>query len=660
MSDDLEGLHACSASGEEKLNAEGELAVARLVMDGGDLSHAATHLGNALAEAPALPEAFEALAELATRAGGAATAAGLFGAEHPYIGAVACRAHLLAAAGHWDEALGTLAAVLRHEPDRPWAQVPWLTSNDLAGLVGPDTVASAIARLMSGGLPDPVPPPLTVTLRPFLDLAGASIVRHPDHQMLLSTASGLARRFGEHDRAVAWAAHAHEVRPGHSSAVMLGYALRAADRPDEALAVWEAELARDPGDLSLYVDVAELYASTGRPLLGLPWLDRALAADPAHPLAGPALHGVRFAADGERRHLLALADHLRDHPDHDYAATVLQRHSSGLPWLSGVTGGREATINVMRQMMEGESTADSPIELTCSAIEAPSAILTLRQIFPLAKVRFQSVPDPDPRLPSGETDTVVWRYEGSVAGAAVPEPSPAASAAVQLCAHPLWPSLPAAYDHAVRLSAISTRDLLGVLVHPPAPRTDDQGRQLAARAPDFWVRAVQVFACLGIAHRDTDTLWEDSERHRVLVGLLRGPEDWVTEAAGLALLAVAWSDPATREDVGRHLARRMLDAATAYRTRPVEVLPSLCHFVIACPWLDSSFTSLAADLLDTVRRGDQDEPDPEEVAARGRQLVDEPDSPQEPGPGAAAAPVPAAIPRQPFRQGLFGRLRRGR
>ncbi len=654
VSDDLEGLPACSASGEERLNAEGELAVARLAMDAGDLPHAATHLGNAMVEAPALPEVFEALAGLTARAGGADAAIELFGDEHRYIGTAACRAHLLAAARRWDEALQTLAAVVRHDPARPWAQVPWLTSNDLASLVSAESVAGAIARVMGGGLPEPIGEPLTATLRPLLDLARAAVARHPDHQRLLSTASGLARRFQEHELAVAWAGHAHEVGPGHSSAVMFGYALRAAERPEEALAVWTAELTRDPSDLSLHVDVAELYASCGKPLEGLPWLERALAADPGHPLAGPALHGVRFAADGDRRHLLALADHLRDHPEHGYAADVLERHSCGLPWLGNVTGGREAVVDALRQMLAGASSARSRVELTCSAIEAPSAIMTFRQGFPLAEVRFEAVPEPDPRLPAGPVETVVWRYADRTAAPAVPEPSPEAAAAVQLCARLRWPSLPAAYDHAVRLAAVSTRDLLGVLVHPPAPRPDEEGRTLAARAPDVWVRAVQVFACLGIAHQDTDSPWPDSERRAVLIDLLRGPEDWVTEAAGLALLAVAWSDPATREDIGRHLVERMLGAAEAFRTRVVEVLPSLCHFVLACPWLDASFTTLAADLLDTLRRGDESGPAADDTPAA-------PQESQAPGmsaaPGAPAGPAGPGEGRIPGRRGLFGRRR---
>src|SRR5438874_12409698 len=72
---EMDELHAgdaelCAGGGEERLAAEGETALARLIMDGGDLPHAASHLGNAMAIDPLLPETHEALTELATRANG--------------------------------------------------------------------------------------------------------------------------------------------------------------------------------------------------------------------------------------------------------------------------------------------------------------------------------------------------------------------------------------------------------------------------------------------------------------------------------------------------------------------------------------------------------------------------------------------------------------
>lgn len=65
----VEHVRGCAVGGERRLSAEGEVAVARLALHEGDVSHAAAHLGFAMAEAPQLPEVHEALAELAARGG---------------------------------------------------------------------------------------------------------------------------------------------------------------------------------------------------------------------------------------------------------------------------------------------------------------------------------------------------------------------------------------------------------------------------------------------------------------------------------------------------------------------------------------------------------------------------------------------------------------
>jgi hypothetical protein len=115
------------------------------------------------------------------------------------------------------------------------------------------------------------------------------------------------------------------------------------------------------------------------------------------------------------------------------------------------------------------------------------------------------------------------------------------------------------------------------------------------------VRGVQAWACLGLAHHRADEPWPSSRRREVLADLLDGPEDWVSEAAGLALVATAWVDPTTRADVQRLVVRRMLDAAKARQSREVTVLASLCELVLAVPDLDDRFAALARDLLRAER-----------------------------------------------------------
>ncbi|MFG2873676.1 tetratricopeptide repeat protein [Streptomyces sp. NPDC048337] len=582
---------------DERLEAEGEVAVARLAIDSGELAHAAKHLGNALTADPRCPDAYEALAELVAAAGGHAAALELFPADEAYIGSVACVAQLHAAAGQWEPALSALAAVIGADPVRPWAQVAWLADPGLPERVSPDAVTRAVAGL-TRNLPDPLPPQLLDGVRPFYALVRATVAANPGHSLLHALASTLARRFGDTSDAIAWAEHAQRLEPGHAPAVVLGSALRASGRPDEALAVWEAEIARDPSDLDLYVDVAELYGQTGRPSEGLAWLDRALATEPDHPKAAPASLALRHAVDGGTKHLLALSDHLRAHPDHGYAAHLLSGLCDDEPWLGHVHHALEASVNVLHQMLANpESARDHGMELLGSALEAPSTRLALRMGFPRSEIDYQGVPSPDPRVPQYPVDTVLWRFDGLDAHPAVDPPSPEAAELVRQVAALGWPDPGSAYDHAVRLSGLSAEDLLAVCVHPPLPREDEQGAYLLGRQPELWVRAVQTFACLGLAHHRADEPWQESRRRALLLDLLFGPEDWTNEAAGFALLTTAWADPASREDIGARLVDRMMAVGKAWQERDATILASLCHLVLACPWLHEKFLDLAGTML---------------------------------------------------------------
>jgi len=110
--------------GEARVEAEGELALARIALDEGDFEHVATHLGHAIAADPTLPAVYETLHELDSAAGGALD---LFPVEGgAYIGAVAARSYLLARVGALDEALACCAwSSASSRTSRGWRRAGW-------------------------------------------------------------------------------------------------------------------------------------------------------------------------------------------------------------------------------------------------------------------------------------------------------------------------------------------------------------------------------------------------------------------------------------------------------------------------------------------------------------------------------------------------------
>jgi tetratricopeptide (TPR) repeat protein len=142
------------------------------------------------------------------------------------------------------------------------------------------------------------------------------------------------------------------------------------------------------------------------------------------------------------------------------------------------------------------------------------------------------VQKPDPRLPRGRVDYLLWNYEGTRPRVAVAPPAPAVAQDVaELAMQPY--RLEVWWGHARRLARQfgpeRVDDLLATMVYPPgAGRTDK---------PAVWVFRVQVAAALVLAHLDSG--WEGSVRRKALLALANGPMDWTVDAALVALAALA-------------------------------------------------------------------------------------------------------------------------
>lgn len=586
---------------DPRLSAEGELALARLALEEGDLRHAAGHLAGALAYAPTMPEVHEVLARLAARTDGGVD---LFPLDHhPFIGAVVARAHLLAATGHPDEGLDLLAAATAHAPAADWAGVPWVCTPELPGQLDPEQIARLLMQICAA-VADPVPPDERAPLAPYLLLARHAITAYPEHGLLLGAASALARRIGEIDQAVRWAGAGARITPSKLAEVWLGYAYRSAGRIAEALAALRRAVDHDPDDLSVYADIAGTLADHGRLDEALGWIDRALARDPSFDCAVHTGHRLRYRRDGRLDHLVALADFQRDHPDDTHEHSDLAECCQGQPWLGQIPAAGEAVTNVLRQVLADEGPVSGG-QLRLSGLEPPSAMRAVAAAVPGLAVEVAEVAAPDIREPRRSSARRLWSYQGTIAVPALPAPSPTAVDRIRQLAHPAWPHPPAAYDAAVGLATLEVDDLLGLLVHPPAPPATPLGRTLAEHDPTLWVRCVQVWACLGLLHHRTDEPWADSARRRVLVDLIWGVEDWITEAALCALVTAAWVDPAVRADVAAIAAERLADSVAVARQRPVSIARSLAQLVLATPAADPATLTtaraiLAADAAGTV------------------------------------------------------------
>ncbi|GAA2713466.1 tetratricopeptide repeat protein [Micromonospora olivasterospora] len=575
------------------LSAEEELALARLALDEGDLPHAAGHVAGALAQAPTLPEAHETLARVASAGGGGLD---LFPLHHrAFVGAVVARAHLLAAAGRPAEGLELLAAATGHDRRSDWAGVPWVTAPELAERLDPERTAGVLMQVC-GALPDPVPRAERAPLRAYLALARNAAAAHPEHGLLLGAASALARRLGEVALAIQWAGRGVRAQPSKLGEVWLGYAYRSAGRTRDALAALRRAVAHDPDDLAVYADIAGTLGDSGRLDEALEWVDRALARDPTFDCAVHTAHRLRFQRDGDVAHLVALADFVRDHPDDSHEHGDLAECCRSRPWLGQVTPAAGAMVEALRRALAADHRGlGAAVRL--ETLEPPSAMRTVEAAVPGLRVEVAAVAEPDPRQPRRATDQPLWRYDGTVPAPTVPAPSAEAAARVRQLAQPAWPHPPAAYDAAVGLATLDLTDLLGLLVHPPPPPATALGRVLAGQDPSLWVRCVQVWACLGLLHHRTDEPWAASVRRRVLLELVWGVEDWITEAALFALVTAAWVDPSVRPDVVRVVAERLADAAAVARDRPVPIGVSLAYLALATPDLDPGTAALAGELI---------------------------------------------------------------
>ena len=192
---------------DPELELEGELALTRALVISGEYFHAAEHLASALALDPTAAAVGDVIAQLARELGPLASDAVTAGPDGgTWSGAAALKASLLRATAKRDEAVSLLAAVIGADPHRPWPALlsAWLQEDP--GLpLPPEALAGACAQLVRPLLGTEPDDAVATTLSSFTDVLTVAVERYPGDARLRLSASGVARRCDQLDRALDWA-----------------------------------------------------------------------------------------------------------------------------------------------------------------------------------------------------------------------------------------------------------------------------------------------------------------------------------------------------------------------------------------------------------------------------------------------------------------------
>lgn len=609
--------------GDPRAEAEGELSVARLTLDGGDPEHAAVHVAQALHNDPSLADCYAMIDELAGHARDLEELIGWFRIGEPmYLGGAVALAAVYAANGRYAAAVDMLGRITEVRYDVAWCAAPWFGPRLAERLTGIEA-AVAVGHFASG-LGDPAPTELAEIQAPWLEFARAVAARPETTAQPLGILSSLARRIGGIEDAIEWCTRAERMdRAGVAEgemrigAVMLGFAYRSAGRPKEAIEAWARGLELDPYNIDLYIDMAETCMQQDDHAQAIMWAERAMKYDPAHVMP----QAVRLAAIYARSDyadssaIEALRKLAEANPEHPYPRHLLDEARQSRPWIGFVPWPTEATAQMIGRIMQDRLPSQAPFDdaphINITGLETPSPHAVLRAYFPALGVTVSEVAEPDIRRPiSTAVGEPLWRYEDIREFATVDPPSAGAVEVLRAVAGPgSWSDPISAYDDSVELGKLSEQDLLGLVAHIPAP-DDESWEQRWHAGPAYWARIAQAWACLGILHHQSEeAAWPGSRRRTLLMRLLFGNEDWSVDAAAFALYVGALVHEDQRAEVASAIGARYLHATLAFGNRATELQEPLAHIVLACPGMDSRLVEYAHELLGLKRAEDREDED---------------------------------------------------
>jgi tetratricopeptide (TPR) repeat protein len=520
------------------------LKIAQQAFSQGDTEHALQHVADTLTDQPQNPEARLLLDKILASRPFPLELTERKNSPMPY-NIAAIRAYTLWRLDRPSDALGIMTQIYQVMEGLPFFSwlVEWFQDTARLNTVQPDTLAVLLVRLNS----KIGPVVQTEDWQQFLNLAELLDAYEKSHQeanftMMLSI---MHRKLGELDRALVLAEQAYRNGPSYFTATVLGNAYKEKREVGEAVRYFREALAFNPQDLAIRLDIGDTLCLDGQLEKGLAAYQEVLKVAPEHEWAYPSFlyYQGLFEPGGDWSD--KLEKYARSHPDNKRAAKLFKQAA---PYMYNIPEPSDATINLARQITEKDYFPPT-MELGLSNLETPSAAraIELIQIEKYGKpgltLAAAEVQKPDPRLPRGKVDFVLWKYKGTRATPNFPAPTrPKVIEAVTKLAltdyeMDIWWHKASIY--AGQLTQDDLNDLLGAMVNPPA--------RVAPFTMWVWLQRVQLAAAVLIARLDSG--WEGSVRRSALLSLARGPMDWTVEAAIVALYMVVSHDKVGKAEV---------------------------------------------------------------------------------------------------------------
>jgi tetratricopeptide (TPR) repeat protein len=532
---------------------------AQQAMARGDLQHAFFHIGSALTTDPLNADWRGMLDDVIRRVPDAEVFARSDQAKFDFI-TLAGRAYVRASKHDFGSALPLLAQVANARADAPfllWGR-EWVRQHPSALLLKDDQLLDLIKATLPWVSNAPSPAGEDDPRRPNLE-AMADIftaLRQPfgRHPLVLYASSCVLRRLGRFDEAIQLAHQGWEIDKSWNMTIGVACALRDAKRVDEAMQWYRQALEQQPTDPSPLLDTGDMLLDADRYDEAIGIYGQILQHQPKHEWAEPST----LYAQWKKAQLPAAKEQLRQlaAAGNGRARALMDRIDPPRIYVNRLPAPGDTTIPAISNLMymlerEPAKGRGGSMGIDIQYPESPSVLTAFRvwsgpRGFHIGvTLNVAHVQQPDPRVPKGQVDFVLWAFDGAVPRPAVAPPDarvwpPIANIARMPFDLAQWEA--PARDLAGQMGPGWIPQLACALVHPPplpAPNED----------PFFWVLRCQIATALVIGSIAPQEPWAASTRRRALSTILLGPTDWTTDAAIVALAWIGQRDASARADV---------------------------------------------------------------------------------------------------------------